>query len=99
MRARTINALAGSGLLAVATAAGAQTVSTAASPEAASAGENTGFALEEIIVTARRREESLRDVPQTVDAVTAEAVEKLNILKFEDLSAVVPGLSLVSGNS
>jgi iron complex outermembrane receptor protein len=99
MRARTFNALAGSGLLAVASAAGAQTASTAGSSSAAGAGENAGFTLEEIIVTARRREESLRDVPKTIDAVTSETVEKLNILRFEDISAVVPGLSLVSGSS
>src|SRR5262245_2736992 len=98
MRARTFNALAGSGLLAVASAAGAQTASTTANANVARTSD-TDLTLEEIIVTARRREESLRDVPQTIDAVTAENIEKLNILKLEDISALVPGLSLVSGNS
>lgn len=98
MRARTFNVLAGSSLLAFASAAGAQTAST--TPEAAHTGENeTGMALNEIIVTARRRDESLQDVPQTVDAVTAEEIQKLSVLKFEDLSTIVPGLTLASGNT
>lgn len=55
--------------------------------------------LEEIIVTARRRAESLQDVPQTVNAVTNDTLAKLNILDFEDIEAVVPGLSLEGGNT
>src|SRR5690349_2933527 len=96
MRARTFNALAGSGLLAVASAAGAQSASTTSNGVRAS---DTDFTLEEIIVTARRREESLRDVPATIDAVTSETVGKVNILRFEDIAAVVPWLCLASGNS
>lgn len=54
------------------------------------------YAIDEIIVTARRREESLRDVPVVVNAVTAEAIQELNLLQFEDIEATVPGLSLSS---
>lgn len=50
----------------------------------------------EIIVTARRRAESLQDVPQTVNVVQGTAVEKLNITRFEDIKTLVPGLSLQS---
>lgn len=50
--------------------------------------------LEEVVVTARRKDESIQDVPLTVNVVTAEALDNLNIRKFEDLSAVVAGLSL-----
>jgi iron complex outermembrane receptor protein len=53
-----------------------------------------GATIDEVVVTARRKEESLQDVPQTVSAVTAATVEKLNILQFEDIQAVVPGLTL-----
>lgn len=35
--------------------------------------------LDEVVVTARKREESLRDVPLTVTAVTADAIERLGI--------------------
>jgi iron complex outermembrane receptor protein len=48
----------------------------------------------EIIVQARRRDESVQEVPAVVNAVTAEAVEKLNIRDLKDIAAVVPGLSL-----
>lgn len=50
--------------------------------------------LEEIVVTARRRDESLQDVPLTVNAVSSEQIENLNIRHFEDLQGVVPGLTL-----
>lgn len=52
----------------------------------------------DIVVTARRRNESLQDVPQTINVVSSETVEKLNILRFEDVSSVIPGLTLSSGN-
>jgi iron complex outermembrane receptor protein len=82
-------------LLVVAAEAQAQT-QVAANADSAASGES-GLALQEIIVTARRKSESLEDVPQTVDAVTSETIDKLNILKFEDISAVVPGVTLSSG--
>jgi iron complex outermembrane receptor protein len=50
--------------------------------------------LEEVVVTARRKDESIQDVPLTVNVVTAEALDNLNIRKFEDLSSVVAGLTL-----
>lgn len=51
----------------------------------------------EIVVTARRRGESLQDVPQTVNAVTSQTIEKLNLQNFKDIAAVVPGLTLSGG--
>ncbi|MBW8786025.1 MAG: Plug domain-containing protein, partial [Novosphingobium sp.] len=49
----------------------------------------------EIIVSARRREESQQDVPLVVNAVTGQTIEKLNLRNFQDITSVVPGLSLV----
>ncbi len=48
----------------------------------------------EIVVTARRRDENVQDVPQTVNVVTAAQVEKLNLRNFTEISSVVPGLQL-----
>jgi iron complex outermembrane receptor protein len=83
--------LAGSSILVLAFGAEAQTTTTV--------DRDAVSALEEIIVTARRREESLQDVPQTVNAVTSESLEQYNIRKFEDISSLVPGLTLSSGNT
>jgi iron complex outermembrane receptor protein len=59
-------------------------------PEEGADVANTG----EIIVSARRREERLQDVPLSVQAVTAENLAQLNIRRFEDIQTVVPGLTL-----
>lgn len=50
----------------------------------------------EIVVQARRRDESLQDVPLSVQAVTSEQLQKLEIRNFQDIAKVVPGLSLAS---
>lgn len=80
---------AGVSLMALATPVMAQDISQEA-PQANSDAETTG----EIIVQARRRDESLQDVPLVVNAVTAETMEKLNIRNFAEISSVVPGLQL-----
>jgi iron complex outermembrane receptor protein len=49
---------------------------------------------EEIIVSARRRDESLQEVPATINAVTSEQVQKLNLRDFTEVQTVVPGLQL-----
>ena len=56
-------------------------------------------ALDEIIVTARRREESVQDVPQVVNALPAETLQKLAIKDFRDIQTVVPGLNISGTNS
>jgi len=50
--------------------------------------------LGEVVVTARRRSESLQEVPQTVNAVTSDTLRRLNITQFQDVQNVVPGLQL-----
>jgi iron complex outermembrane receptor protein len=51
-----------------------------------------------IIVEARRKDERLEDVPLTVNAVTSEDLQKLNIRDMKDITGVVPGLVLNPGN-
>jgi iron complex outermembrane receptor protein len=75
------------GSLAVASPAAAQ-----GAPAAAPADDTA--TLGEIVVTARRRAESLQEVPQTVNAVTTDTLQKLNITQFADVQNVVPGLQL-----
>ncbi|MES2604959.1 MAG: TonB-dependent receptor, partial [Pseudomonadota bacterium] len=51
-------------------------------------------ALEEITVTAQKREESLSDVPISVNVIDAERIEAGNINKISDLTEFVPNLSM-----
>jgi iron complex outermembrane recepter protein len=57
------------------------------SPEASEASDA-------IIVTARRRDEDLQDVPSVVNAVTSATIEKLNVRNFSEVQTLVPGLAL-----
>jgi len=53
-------------------------------------------ALEEVIVTAQKKDDTLQTVPMTVNAVTSETIEKYNMLDFKDVAQVTPGLTLES---
>lgn len=48
----------------------------------------------EIIVSARRREERLQDVPLVVNAVSGATIEKLNLRNTQEITSVIPGLSI-----
>jgi iron complex outermembrane recepter protein len=50
-----------------------------------------------IIVTARKREENLQDVPLTISVVGAETIEKANLDNVSDLAAQTPGFSYKQG--
>src|ERR1700712_5284805 len=50
----------------------------------------------EIVVTARRKEERLHEVPQSIVAVNGATLDQLRITKFEDIDTLVPGLALQS---
>ena len=51
-------------------------------------------ATDEIIVSARRREESLQDVPVAITALSGDAVEQKGLRAVEDLRQVVAGLNI-----
>jgi len=65
---------------------------TASSPDAAAAAEDSSNVLEEITVTARRREESLERVPVSVIALDSKTLTSQNVTSQEDLQRVVSGL-------
>jgi iron complex outermembrane receptor protein len=62
----------------------------AAQAQAQASGESTG--LEEIVVTARRREEKLQSVPIAITAFTAADLTDKNISSAQDLTVFVPSL-------
>ncbi len=52
--------------------------------------------LEEVVVTARRREESLQDVPLSVTAFSGETIDRAGFTNLEDVSMQTTGLQLNS---
>jgi iron complex outermembrane receptor protein len=55
-------------------------------------------ALEEVIVTARKREETLQETPVAVSAFTGENLQELGLNNITDLTKVVPNVDMYSGN-
>ncbi|MFQ5548195.1 MAG: TonB-dependent receptor [Woeseia sp.] len=67
-----------------------------ATPQAAaqqSSADDSEFVLEEIVVTARRRAESMQEIPISVVAVSSQEIEQLGIQTMGDLTAAVPNFS------
>ena len=71
-------------------------VSAAISTTAAFLPSNAMAQLEEIVVTARARAESLQDVPSTVTAFTANQISDMGIQRAEDFISQTPGVSFVN---
>lgn len=57
----------------------------------------TATGIEEVFVTARRREESLQEIPLAVANVTAADLEARSVDSLEDLSATIPNVNLLGG--
>lgn len=60
--------------------------------EAANTAEMTSRYVEEVVVTARKREESIRDVPIAISAFTDRDLENADVRSLKDIAASVPGL-------
>src|SRR3546814_576624 len=54
-----------------------------------------GAALDDIVVTARRRDERLQDVPVSVVAFSGEFLEDRGVRELTDLPAIVPGFRFI----
>lgn len=50
--------------------------------------------VDEVVVTASKREELLREVPQSVTAITGEVLERIQANDFSDYVSRVPGLTV-----
>ena len=53
--------------------------------------------LEEVIVTATRREQNLQEIPLAITAISAEALEQRTIENVEDLQLLVPNVDIRGG--
>ena len=49
--------------------------------------------MEEIVVTTRRREERLQDVPIAVNAITADQIQNAGVRQLEDVAKLSPSLT------
>ena len=58
------------------------------------AGQENASLLEEVIVTAEKRLESLQDLSQAVTALSREDMDRRNITSFVDLSGIAPGMTV-----
>src|SRR5688500_13322993 len=83
--------LAGTALALVASAG------SAAAQQAASGGADRNQ-IEEVIVTAQRREQSLLEVPQSISVIGGEALERQQAVSFVDYAGLVPGFTVTQDN-
>ena len=71
---------------------------SASAPAAAADSDSTdSAALQEVTVTARRREEKAQDVPIAITALNGEAIEERHIESGQDLSVTVPSMNVSTG--
>ena len=56
--------------------------------------EESASRMEEVVVTARKREESIQDVPVAVTALTPAQLDKGNIQRVQDLQKLVPNVKM-----
>jgi len=70
--------------------------------QAASSPASAQLVLEEVMVTAQKREQTLEDIPGSVSSISADQLDKTNTSNFNDLGKITAGLHLEStrdGNS
>lgn len=79
---------AGSALAAMSGTAHAQSAPASSGSSASVAGD--------IVVTAQRRDQSLQDVPMTLQALSADSLSKLNVTTFNDLIKYTPNVTFSS---
>lgn len=89
----------GGGAFAAAVAAEAVDAATgsAAQEGTTEAGAAAPLTLDEIVVTARKRSESVRDIPTSIDAFTGERLAELGYTSVEDVLKLSPGVTFESG--
>ena len=87
--ARLIRQILGSSVLA------ASTISSSLAENASAVPDGGSLELTEIVVTARRREENILDVPYNISAVSGATIEQDHVLDAAELMRSIPGVSVV----
>jgi iron complex outermembrane recepter protein len=78
---------------AVAAILGGTSVAASAQEQATSTTETTSEGITEVIVTAQRRSEKMQDVPISMQALTGQALQQLNIKTFDDYLKYLPNIT------
>jgi outer membrane receptor protein involved in Fe transport len=91
-----IHLLAGSAALFMSLAGGASYAQTAENPEGA---EDATARLGVVVVTSTKRDVSLQDVPQSITALSGEALQEQGIENYEDLTRTIPGVLSTGGSN
>jgi iron complex outermembrane receptor protein len=81
------------------TLAGAGIAHAADAPPAADADGQGGNTLETVIVTARKREENIQNIPVAVTAISGAQMDRFSLRSIEEISANTPQLSVTRGSS
>jgi hypothetical protein len=91
MRLRAVSLLATASLFSLVQGTAHAAEAAAPAPDA-SAGVDT--AQSDIVVTAQKREQKLKDVPLTVSVVTQDKLSQLGVSELGEMAAYVPGLQI-----
>ena len=68
---------------------------TVAWPVLPAVAQDDGLAIEEVVVTARKRDESLQDVPIAITAFTEQTIERAGIERPADFISLMPNVTIV----
>lgn len=101
MKRELMSCLVGSALLAAGSAAAQEVAeaTTAGMPESPGPSAKAAAVIEEVIVTARKREESAQSVPVSVSAIAGKDLAAAGVGDVTDLSSRVPSLTIAPGPS
>lgn len=73
--------------------------SSAGKDSAVAISRSAAEGIEEVIVTAQKREERLRDVPLSISAMTGAQLQRSGATRFSDVAGYIPGLTYQPGAS
>ena len=71
-----------------------ENLQSSASNSSSSVTSQSNAGLEEIVVTARKREESLLDIPESVVAISGLSIDRQNIKGLDKIGLAIPNLNL-----
>ena len=80
----------------LAVAAALASVAAPRTPVLAATADAAGGGLQEVLVTARKREENLQDVPISISVLTHKDLQNLGIVQFDDYAQKIPSISFIS---